>query len=275
MGRLNSALAEQNKEIGVLAQWLRKLRERSGLTYSQMAQKTTELALPVSIATLSRADEGRTVPTWPVTEAYTRACGGSVRTVERLWLRADANRSGRKKRGVGTVTVPTSGQALRYITQRSELHFAMKRLWLHAGSPSLRELEARAVHNGVSRLPRSTMHGVLAGERDCTERILIEFVRACGIAPEEEGEWVEALRRIDTYQRIGGAPLSEVQRRLAEAEAEILALKESIDRGPGEALVPEPAAAVDFPVPVRRWRTRPPAVPQQARPPQRPTERTP
>ncbi|MFJ9461616.1 helix-turn-helix domain-containing protein [Kitasatospora sp. NPDC101447] len=274
MGRLNSALAEQNKEIGVLAQWLRKLRERSGLTYSQMAQKTTELALPVSIATLSRADEGRTVPTWPVTEAYTRACGGSVRTAERLWLRADANRPGRRKRGQGMVTVPTSGQALRYITQRCELHFAMKRLWLHARTPSLRELEARAVRDGVSRLPKSTMHGVLAGERDCTERILVEFVRACGVAPEEEAEWVEALRRVDAYERNGGTPLS-VERRLAEAEAEILALKEAIGRGLGEPLVREPVTAVDAPVPVRRWRSRPPAVPQQARPPQRPAERTP
>ncbi|MEU6236283.1 helix-turn-helix transcriptional regulator [Kitasatospora sp. NPDC047058] len=274
MGRLNTgALAEQVKETVALAQWLRKLRERSGLTYSQMAQKTTELALPVSIATLSRADEGRTVPTWPVTEAYTRACGGSVRIVERLWLRADANRPGRKKRGA--VTVPTSGQALRYITERSELHFAMKRLWLHAASPSLRELEARAVHNGVSQLPRSTMHGVLAGERDCTERVLIEFVRACGVALEEEAEWVEALRRVNAYQRAGGVPLS-VEQRLADAEAEILRLQESIGRSSDEAaLVPEPATAVDTPLPVRRWRSRPPAVPQQARPPQRPVERTP
>nr|WP_223243258.1 helix-turn-helix transcriptional regulator [Streptomyces sp. CBMA123] len=271
---MNSALAEQNTEIGALARWLRKLREGSGLTYSQMAHKTIELALPVSLATLSRADEGRTVPTWPVTEAYTRACGGSVRTAERLWLRADANRPGRKKRGQGTVAVPTSGQALRFITECSELHFAMKRLWLHAGSPSLRELETRAMRDGVSRLPKSTLHGVLAGERDCTERILVEFVRACGVAPEKEAEWVEALRRVNTYQRGGRAPVS-VERRLAEAEAEILRLRESIGRGADEPSVREPATAVDTPVPVRRWRSRPPAVPQQARPPQRPAERTP
>ncbi|MEE1783132.1 helix-turn-helix domain-containing protein [Streptomyces sp. SP17BM10] len=272
MGRLNSALAEQVKETGALAQWLRTLRKRSGLTYSQMAQKTIELSLPVSIATLSRADEGRSVPTWRVTEAYTRACGGSVRTAERLWLRADANRPGRRKRGRGAASVTTAGRALRYVTDRAELYVEMKRLWLRSGSPSLRELEARAVRDGVSRLPKSTLHGVLAGERDCTERILVEFVRACGATSEEETEWVEALRRV-AYGRDGGGWLSEVEERLAEAEAEILWLRESIGRAAGDVLAREPAAAVDVPVPLRRWRSRPPAVPPQVRPPQRPAER--
>jgi transcriptional regulator with XRE-family HTH domain len=258
VGRLNSALAEQHKEIRTLAQWLRTLRERSGLTYSQMAHKTAELHLPVSIATLSRADEGRTVPTWPVTEAYTRACGGSVRTVERLWLRADANRPGRR---VGAApAVPASGQALRYITECSELLVAMRRLRLRAGSPSLRELERRAMRGPVSHLPRSTLHGVLAGERDCTERVLVEFVRACGAGPDEEAEWLAALRRVHA----GGTAPSELRHRLAAAEAELARLR---------ALLGHPAE--ETPAPVRRWRSRPPTVPPQARPPQRQSDRTP
>nr|BFD95931.1 hypothetical protein KitaXyl93_72910 [Kitasatospora sp. Xyl93] len=230
MGRLNSALAEQDKEVRTLAQWLRGLRERSGLTYSQMAHKTETAGFtqPVSLATLSRADEGRTVPTWPVTEAYTRACGGSVRTAERLWLRADANRPGRRtgKRLPGPPPAPGAGRALRYVTERSELLLAMRRLRLRAGSPSLRELEARAVRAAVSHLPRSTLHGVLAGERDCTERVLIEFVRACGAGPAEEAEWIAALHRTRT------APPPDIRRQLADAHAEIHRLRRALDRHP-------------------------------------------
>ncbi|MET8542533.1 helix-turn-helix transcriptional regulator [Kitasatospora sp. NPDC004799] len=240
MGRLNSALAERDKEVRALARWLRALRERSGLTYSQMAHKTAGFTQPVSLATLSRADEGRTVPTWPVTEAYTRACGGSVRTAERLWLRADANRPGRRrgKNVPGPPAAPGAGRALRYVTERSELLLAMRRLRLRAGSPSLRELETRAVRAAVSHLPRSTLHGVLAGERDCTERVLVEFVRACGVGPAEEAEWVAALRRT------GAAPPPplDVRRQLAEAHAEILRLRRALDgrpaRGGGRADVP-------------------------------------
>ncbi|MEU1290097.1 helix-turn-helix domain-containing protein [Kitasatospora sp. NPDC005856] len=238
MGRLTSALAERDKEVRTLARWLRALRERSGLTYSQMAHKTAGFARPVSLATLSRADEGRTVPTWPVTEAYTRACGGSVRTAERLWLRADAGRPGR--RGSGAKAMPVApgaagaGRALPYVTERCELLVAMRRLRLRAGSPSLRELETRAVRGTVSHLPRSTLHGVLAGERDCTERVLVEFVRACGVGPAEEAEWVAALRRTAGTP----PPPPDVHRRLAEAHAEIRRLRRALDGHPAREAGP-------------------------------------
>ncbi|MBO1418829.1 helix-turn-helix transcriptional regulator [Streptomyces sp. FH025] len=258
MGRLNSALAVQHQEVRALARWLRALRERSGLTYSQMARTTVELQRPVSVATLSRADEGRTVPTWPVTQAYTRACGGSLRTAERLWLRADARRSGRSARPA--VAVQAAGLALRYVTQPHELLLAMRRLRLRAGNPSLRELEARAMHGPVSHLPRSTLHGVLSGRRDCSERILAEFVRACGAGPGEETEWLAALRRVHD----GGTPPAALRRRLAEAETELAHLRALLQRATGE---PAP--------PARHRRSRPPAAPPQARPPQRQDERTP
>ncbi|MEU3572552.1 helix-turn-helix domain-containing protein [Kitasatospora sp. NPDC036755] len=231
MGRLNSALAERDKEVRTLARWLRGLRERSGLTYSQMARKTAELAQPVSLATLSRADEGRTVPTWPATEAYVRACGGSVRTAERLWLRADAHRPGRRRGKPVPVAPGGAGpsRALPYVTERSELLVAMRRLRLRAGSPSLRELETRAARGGpVSHLPRSTLHGVLAGQRGCTERVLVEFVRACGVGPAEEAEWVTALRRTGAAP----PPPPDLHRRLTEARAEIQRLRHALTTRP-------------------------------------------
>ncbi|MGW3076436.1 helix-turn-helix domain-containing protein [Kitasatospora sp. NPDC001132] len=252
MGRLNSALVEGDKDIRTLAQWLRALRERSGLTYSQMARKTAGFARPVSLATLSRADEGRTVPTWPVTEAYVRACGGSVRTAERLWLRARAARAGRRGSGAKAVPVAPAAagavRALPYVTQRCELLVAMRRLRLRAGSPSLRELETRAVRGAVSHLPRSTLHGVLAGERDCTERVLVEFVRACGVGPVEEAEWIAALRRT------AGAPPPppDVHRRLAEAHAEVRRLRRALDDRPAREVGP-----ADFPSRVGRLTGRP------------------
>ncbi|MFD4656101.1 helix-turn-helix domain-containing protein [Kitasatospora sp. NPDC058444] len=240
MGRLTSALADRDDEVRTLARWLRALRERSGLTYSQMAHKTAGFARPVSLATLSRADEGRTVPTWPVTEAYTRACGGSVRTAERLWLRADAGRRGRRGAKAAPVApgAAGAGRALPYVTQRCELLVAMRRLRLRAGSPSLRELEARAVRGAVSHLPRSTLQGVLAGERDCTERVLVEFVRACGVGPAAEAEWVAALRRTAGTP----PPPPDVHRRLAEAHAEIRRLRRALDGRPAREVGPP-----DFP----------------------------
>ncbi|MFH9355175.1 hypothetical protein [Kitasatospora sp. NPDC017646] len=104
--------------------------------------------------------------------------------------------------------------------------------------------------------------------------MLAGIVRACGVSPQEEAEWVEALRRIHSNRRADGAPLPEVERRLAEAEAEILRLREAIGRGTTDALLREAATAANSPVPVRRWRSRPPTIPPQSRPSQRPVERT-
>ncbi|MFE0458529.1 helix-turn-helix domain-containing protein [Kitasatospora sp. NPDC058965] len=224
MGRENSALAEQNTRV--LAQWLRSLRERSGLTYSQLAHKTSQAGMPVSTSTLWRADGGRSTPTWAVAEAYTRACGGSVREAERLWIRARSSPQGRK--AVATAMSARPVKALRYITERAELLHAMSRLRLRAGNPSLRELEQRAFRNGVSHLPHSTLHGVLCGRRDCSRPVLVEFVRACGVGPARERDWIAAWERVDTYDRGGSTVLSDVRRRLAAAEEEVRRLKQAM-----------------------------------------------
>ncbi|MFI9162824.1 helix-turn-helix domain-containing protein [Kitasatospora aureofaciens] len=266
MGRAKHALAEQ-KEIRALAEWLTALRERSGLSYSQVAVRNF---YRYSISTFYRADKGITVPAWPVVEAYTKACGGSVREAKQLWRKASSSSC----REAGGRPPVGGGRALRYITEVSQLRDAMVELRLRVGKPTLRELEARALRNGVSYLPKSTLQAVLAGKRDCSQQVLVEFVRACGVSPQEEAEWVEALRRIHSNRRASGAPLPEAERRLAEAEAEILRLREAICRGMTESLLREAATAVDTPVPVRRWRSRPPTIPPQSRPSQRPVERT-
>jgi transcriptional regulator with XRE-family HTH domain len=58
---------------GPLADFARDLRAariRAGLTYRRMAEITY-----FSIAVLSCAANGKTAPTWAVTQAYLRACG--------------------------------------------------------------------------------------------------------------------------------------------------------------------------------------------------------
>ncbi|WP_344263919.1 helix-turn-helix domain-containing protein [Actinomadura napierensis] len=53
------------------AQELRNLRELAGLTYRELAQRAH-----FSLGALSTAAQGKRVPSWEVTQAYVRGCGG-------------------------------------------------------------------------------------------------------------------------------------------------------------------------------------------------------
>ncbi|MFE2729455.1 XRE family transcriptional regulator, partial [Kitasatospora sp. NPDC059327] len=66
------------------------------MSYAALATKTTD---KISASILSRAASG-TVPTWNVTEQFTRACGADIATARRLWRAArwaqqDLERKGR------------------------------------------------------------------------------------------------------------------------------------------------------------------------------------
>lgn len=76
----------QTGKLADLATSLRELRRRRGLTYRQIASKAN-----YSPAALSTAASGRELPSWPVTEAYARACGtagAQLRGLRELWQQA-------------------------------------------------------------------------------------------------------------------------------------------------------------------------------------------
>jgi hypothetical protein len=54
----------------VFAQQLGHLRDEAGLTYRELAE-----CAPYSHVELNRAANGIKMPTWPVTEAFIKACG--------------------------------------------------------------------------------------------------------------------------------------------------------------------------------------------------------
>src|ERR1051326_5529776 len=70
MGRPERPLLQDGSPERELAFWLRDLRNKSGMTYDQLARQTE-----YSISTLQEAAAGRRLPTLSVTLAIVRACG--------------------------------------------------------------------------------------------------------------------------------------------------------------------------------------------------------
>ncbi|MFE2601064.1 hypothetical protein ACFXCZ_32005 [Streptomyces sp. NPDC059396] len=202
MGRSTSARGE--KELTDLAEWLRSLRQRSGLPYGRMALKSRVIHLPASTAAFCRADKGRTLPPWEVVEAYTRCCNGSVAEARRRW-RCAANAA--EVREIN-VRVPKKAPALAFIIEPAELLMAMRELRVAAGKPSLRALERKALvpGGGGSYLPHSTISAVLNGTRACSSTVLWHYVTACGVTGDEDRrQWLEAARRVERYHGKGAA----------------------------------------------------------------------
>ncbi|MFL4909172.1 helix-turn-helix domain-containing protein [Streptomyces sp. MMS24-I2-30] len=63
-----------------LAQRLRDLRDTSGMTLRQLAERSG-----YSTAALSAAESGRATPTWPVIEAFVQACRADPANWRQLW----------------------------------------------------------------------------------------------------------------------------------------------------------------------------------------------
>ncbi|MFC4508007.1 MULTISPECIES: helix-turn-helix domain-containing protein [Streptomyces] len=165
-----------------LAQWLRSLRRRSGLTYRQMSQLIEEeRGVPpgCSAVTLLRADRGNRLPRRQVVEAYAQVCGATRSEARLHWERA-AQQVDPPPGGGQTLPASHLGRRLAFVYQPAHLLQAMHRVRLDAGQPSLRELQKRARELGAGPLPRSSVADVLAGLRMPSEDLLITYVRACG-----------------------------------------------------------------------------------------------
>ncbi|MFF1410550.1 helix-turn-helix domain-containing protein [Streptomyces sp. NPDC058289] len=227
MGRVNSALAEHTRG---LSQWLLSLRQASGLTISQVAERTEQVGLPTSRSTLYRAElapapgQRPSVPAWRVVEAYTKACGGSITEARRLWTKAASLKAPGK---AGVQRRPA--MAPQYISEPAELLHAMRELRLQAGKPSLRELEdrSRATPTAVTMLPRSTLGAVLNGTRYCRRDLLAYFVRACGVTKESEVmRWLEAWDRIEASRN--GTADHNMHQRLTALEEDLHQTKSAL-----------------------------------------------
>ncbi|MDN3259191.1 hypothetical protein QWJ26_05075 [Streptomyces sp. CSDS2] len=195
-----------------LAQWLRSLRRRAGLSYRQMARLATlHSGRPVPHLRFFHAARGDRLPSWPVVQEYVRVCGGDERHVERLWKKAEAATAAPGIRSRRRPVLPP-----QYICEPLELLDAMRALRFAHGNKTLRELEAAATENGVSFLPRSSLSAVLNGQRRPSKTLLLTFVRVCGgVEPGTPGArlWEQAWERADAYQRGLPAPTTGQSRR--------------------------------------------------------------
>ncbi|MCX5555810.1 helix-turn-helix transcriptional regulator [Streptomyces sp. NBC_00038] len=181
MGRSRTPVP-QSARYYELAQWLRSLRRRSGLTYRQMSELSESVRFTgpgCSAVTLSRADRGTFLPRQHVVEAYAQVCGATRREARLRWERA-AQQAGAAGGGRETPPMARPGRRLELVYQPAHLLEAMHRVRLAAGQPSLREMQKRARDLGTGPLPRSTVADVLAGVRMPSEELLVAYVRACG-----------------------------------------------------------------------------------------------
>ncbi|RAJ31237.1 helix-turn-helix protein [Kitasatospora sp. SolWspMP-SS2h] len=185
MGRPERPVTERTKESAALAQYLRQLRRRAGLTYSQLGAATG-----LTASRLSRAASGEAVPPLEVVEAYVRGCGADKKELAAVRTRW---RAARQAEAPPPVDRPRD---IRLVDTPSELWAAMVHLHRRIGRPSLRQLEKRA--GGLGQLPRSTLNLVLRREMPPSPVLLDAFVRACGVPAADAVHWAGAWSRAYT-----------------------------------------------------------------------------
>ncbi|MFI5689119.1 helix-turn-helix domain-containing protein [Streptomyces sp. NPDC051636] len=187
-----------------LAHRLHEFRQRAGLTFAELAERTAALgdpALAVSAATLKRAAGCRTLPKQTTVVAYARGCGATPeeeRRALRLWARARA-----KDRGIlRQLHLP----AVHNIRTRREFTAALAAVYESIGAPPLRTVQQRAgtvpqpagvaCESEVFLLPLGTCWRIanrkikLPAWKHCEA-----FLRGCGITGERTLEqWEQAWR---------------------------------------------------------------------------------
>ncbi|MFI5680035.1 restriction endonuclease [Streptomyces cellulosae] len=170
-------------EMAEVARWLRRSRHLSGLTYEQLVRATG-----FSRGRLNRAANGWR-SSWPVVEAFTRACGTDVGTARVLWLKA-------KEAVEGTDPVPDV-IAVAHVGTFDELRVAMGHLRVLAGRPSLREL----VERSGGRLRRTTLASVFSGRSYPRRELVVAFVNVVGVGGDDAASWAAAWDRAQAHLR--------------------------------------------------------------------------
>lgn len=189
MGRKKLTL-DKNACCHELAEWLRKQREKSDLTYRQMEAKVRSY----SASTYSRADSGCYIPSYSVVKAYAEACNANIQRAKQLWIKARLSSPLWRDHPTSTIdTCLYTGQLIQLMID----------LRLASGQPSLRDLEKTANAAGKA-LPKSTLADILRGVRAPSREILATFVTACGAPEEEVPLWIEALSRTQRNKQIRG-----------------------------------------------------------------------
>ncbi|TVL88495.1 helix-turn-helix transcriptional regulator [Streptomyces sp. SAJ15] len=203
MGRRENPIAPCGKALRALARWLRDRRATARLSYTELAQRTTALALPdggsagCSADTLARAVSGQGVPRLRTVIAYAAACGADRAEAERLWKRA------RYEATLPARQAEQPAPHITYVRDFAELRSALLDLYRKDGSRPYEELERASA--GV--LAHSTVARVINGSAARPAReFVMAFAQACGVRGGLALEaWGQAWDRAEE-RRLGRRP---------------------------------------------------------------------
>ncbi|MGW0166304.1 helix-turn-helix domain-containing protein [Streptomyces sp. NPDC003343] len=194
---------------GRLQSWLRNEKQRSGLSFGELAARTF-----VSKSALHRATQGSGLPSREVFDAFVVGCGSDVEDAEEQWRWAEMING----LTFGWELARTSPEAA---TTHGELREALARLTEKSGR-SLRELENRSRAQGGA-LRRSTLSDALLGRHKFGRRMVAELAQTCGETADAVTAWDEAWQRAERERRGRTGHMGAV-RRLPSDAREIIEL---------------------------------------------------
>ena len=184
-----------NNPLAQFANGLRALRQSAKLTYRQLSAATH-----YSTSVLSMAAGGQHLPTWEVTSAYVKACGGSLDQWHRLWIQLSDESADTQdiaptyKSGIAD-GLPHPDE----VNTPAELAASLRALRHQIGDPSYNELSKAAQttqkRSGRSlTLPRSTVSDMLTYGRPSIETLLA-FLAVCKVPESQVTVWLAARER--------------------------------------------------------------------------------
>ncbi|MFF7393174.1 helix-turn-helix domain-containing protein [Streptomyces scabiei] len=168
-----------------LTEWLREQRKKAGITYAQMAERST-----YSASALSRAASGKSLPQLSVVTAYAEACEADPSRAIELWQQARHQQA----RASGQAATWGRRPHPEYVRNYESLRRALIDLHLSTGAFSLREMELRTARKG-NRIPHSTLHSVLRKQAIPSRAFVEAFVRSCGANEGSISAWCAAWDR--------------------------------------------------------------------------------
>ncbi|MFM9452494.1 helix-turn-helix domain-containing protein [Streptomyces europaeiscabiei] len=223
---------------------LSALKDRSGLSFTQLAARTAELedTDAVSASTLKRAVDPRTVPQEYVVAAFVRACGAAVEDERDVLKVRRAARA--EHRGILAALRAPSVSGIR---TRADFRAALVAAYERAGAPPLRVLQDRAgtdEADGELLLPLTTAWRITRreGQGPANWTQCEAFLRGCGINPRRMGPWQDAWTRTRTLPRAELGPTAAEVRRAARWTRRVYLNPSASPAGDGAGLTPLPPA---------------------------------
>ncbi|MFG2547303.1 hypothetical protein ACGFOM_33240 [Streptomyces sp. NPDC048594] len=198
---------------GPLQSWLLAEKQRSGLSFGELAALTF-----VSKSSLQRATRGFELPSRQVFEAFISGCASDPEIAETNWQTAMMMHQyflGRRVSSIRPEDVANYGelrQALEALVNRKGL--------------SLRQIEKLAERRR-GKLCRSTLSDSLSGRQNFSQTSVKELVQACGETDTRVQVWDEAWQRAERDRRSRKGHLGEFRNLPAE-------VRQYVDLGLGE-----------------------------------------